>query len=37
MARLHQQPICVASSLLVPLVTLATPGWVLMASHRPGL
>ena len=25
MARLHQQPICVASSLLVPLVTLATP------------
>lgn len=28
MARLHQQPICVASSLLVPLVTLATPPWL---------
>ena len=28
MARLHQQPICVASSLLVPLATLATPPWL---------
>mgnify|MGYP007105909674 FL=1 len=28
MARLHQQPICVASSLLVPLATLAIPPWL---------
>ena len=28
MTRLHRQPICVASALLVPLATLATPPWL---------
>ena len=28
MTRLHRQPICVASALLVPMATLATPPWL---------
>ena len=28
MARLYQRPMCMASSLLVPLATLATPPWL---------
>ncbi|MDA0258825.1 MAG: rod shape-determining protein MreD [Cyanobacteria bacterium] len=28
MGRLHRQPICVASALLVPMTTLATPSWL---------
>jgi len=35
MARLHQQPICVASALLVPLLTLATPGWLTLSGVAP--
>jgi len=35
MARLHQQPICVASALLVPLLTLATPTWLTLSGVAP--
>jgi len=35
MARLHQQPICVASALLVPLLTLATPAWLTLSGVAP--
>ena len=28
MVRLHRQPICVASALIVPLLTLANPAWL---------
>ncbi len=28
MVRLHRQPICVASALVVPLLTLSNPGWL---------
>ncbi len=28
MARLHRQPICVASALLVPLFVMGSPGWL---------
>jgi hypothetical protein len=28
MARLHRQPICVASALLVPLLQLVAPSWL---------
>ena len=35
MARLHRQPICVASALLVPLLTLGTPAWLGIAGVGP--
>ena len=35
MARLHRQPLCVASALLVPLLTLATPSWLAVAGVGP--
>ena len=35
MARLHSQPICVASALAVPLVTLAQPSWLTLSGVAP--
>ena len=35
MARLHQQPICLASSLFVPWLTLAAPTWVSLSGVGP--
>jgi len=35
MNRLHRQPICVASALLVPLVNLASPDWLAIAGVGP--
>ena len=35
MARLHRQPICVASALLVPMAHFATPPWLGLAGVPP--
>ena len=35
MARLHRQPICVASALLVPLLALASPAWLAIDGVGP--
>ena len=35
MARLHRQPICVASGLLVPLISLAAPSWLSLGGVLP--
>ena len=35
MARLHTQPICVASALLVPLLSLAQPAWLTLSGVAP--
>jgi len=35
MARLYQRPMCMASSLLVPLATLATPPWLVLDGVPP--
>jgi hypothetical protein len=35
MAALSRQPLCVASALLVPLLTLASPGWLRLAGVPP--
>ena len=35
MARLHSQPICVASGLLVPLISLAAPSWLSLGGVLP--
>ena len=35
MAALSRQPLCVASALLVPLLTLASPGWLKLAGVPP--
>ncbi len=35
MARLHRQPICVASALLVPLFQLVAPSWLVLDGVGP--
>lgn len=35
MARLHRQPICVASALLVPLFQLVAPSWLMLDGVGP--
>ena len=35
MARLHRQPICAASALLVPLLVLACPAWLSIGGVGP--
>ena len=35
MARLHTQPICVASALVVPLLSLAQPAWLTLSGVAP--
>ena len=35
MARLHRQPLCVISALLVPLLTLASPAWLALDGVGP--
>ena len=35
MNRLHRQPICVASALLVPLCVLASPSWLMISGVGP--
>ena len=35
MARLHRQPICVASALLVPLLQLVAPSWLALDGVGP--
>ena len=35
MARLHTQPICVASALMVPLLSLAQPAWLTLSGVAP--
>ena len=35
MARLHTQPMCVASALMVPLLSLAQPNWLTMMGVAP--
>ena len=35
MARLHRQPICVASALLVPFLVQASPGWLAIDGVGP--
>ena len=35
MARLHRQPICVASALLVPLLVLGSPQWISIDGVGP--
>jgi len=35
MARLYSQPICVASGLLVPLISLAAPSWLSLGGVLP--
>ena len=35
MARLHRQPICVASALLVPLLQLVAPSWLVLDGVGP--
>ena len=35
MARLHRQPICVASALLVPLLVLGSPAWLSLDGVGP--
>ena len=35
MNRLHRQPICVASALLVPLATLSSPSWLTISGVAP--
>ena len=35
MARLHRQPICVASALLVPFLAQASPGWLAIDGVGP--
>ena len=35
MNRLHRQPICVASALMVPMATLATPPWLGLDGVSP--
>jgi rod shape-determining protein MreD len=35
MARLHSQPICVASGVLVPLISLAAPSWLSLGGVFP--
>ena len=35
MARLHRQPICVASALLVPLLVLGSPAWLSIDGVGP--
>ncbi|MED5562676.1 MAG: rod shape-determining protein MreD [Cyanobacteriota bacterium] len=35
MARLHQQPLCLASSLFVPWLTLASPTWLNLSGVGP--
>ena len=35
MTRLHRQPICVASALMVPMATLATPPWLGLDGVSP--
>ena len=35
MARLHRQPICVASALVVPLLALASPPWLAIDGVGP--
>ena len=35
MARLHRQPLCVASALLVPMLTMAAPAWLALDGVGP--
>ena len=35
MTRLYQQPICLASALLVPWLTLAAPAWLKLSGVGP--
>lgn len=35
MARIHQQPICLASALLVPWLTLSAPAWLNLSGVGP--
>ena len=35
MARLHRQPVCVASALLVPFLTMGTPSWLSIDGVGP--
>lgn len=35
MARLHRQPLCVASALVVPMVTIASPSWLAIDGVGP--
>ena len=35
MPRLHRQPICVASALLVPILQMASPGWLNLDGVPP--
>ena len=35
MARLYSQPICVASGLLVPMISLAAPSWLSLGGVLP--
>ena len=35
MQRLHRQPICVASALVVPLMSLASPSWLAIDGVGP--
>ncbi len=35
MARLHRQPLCVASGLLVPLIHFAAPSWLTLGGIPP--
>ena len=36
MPRLHRQPICVASAILVPILQMAAPSWISLDGVPPG-